>query len=371
MLSGAYESIENLIQNEAKLSESEQLSQLRSILQTNPDVVHEANSYGVLLLHSAAAHSSPRFCKLLIESDADLKSLKTKTFDYDQLPFQYACSAANLETAKYLFHLWPACINIPDDISQYPIHSLVDSYDCKPQEAADLCRFLLKHDRGAVSTPDDNGTLPLHVACEWNNLEIIKLLYNAYPDGILAENDCGQTPLEISSGEVEAFFHTQLDFIHEAQEVGTPDNSGQLPLHRAIKNTDLPVGTIELMIAENPDSALQADYQGLMPLHLAFQAGNLKAIKYLTQKHHNGSFQVSDGTGKLPLHHACRYGRCEVINYIVQKTTEGVNDPNVDGKLPIWSLLLDAPCDRNSLEYIRSVDLLLRACPDELVRRVL
>ena len=518
MPSSAYESIENLIWDHTELSDSEKLVQLRSILQTYPDVVHEKDKdrENRLLLHSAAAHSSPRFCKLLIEGDNDLNFVKARDID-GELPFHYACRNKNFETVKYLFHLWPACINIPDNKSQYPIHNLLDDsegedvtklchfllqhdqgavskpwaegmlplhvacyfhhleaakllynafpqgintqdnysrypihhllVDCRyiegditelcqfllrhdrgavtkadilgrlplhlaceycddlevmklvynaysegintpdicsqfpihnllvkseGQNVTELCKFLLQHDQGAVTTPDDEGRLPLHLACDQlDDLEVIKLVYNAYPEGINTEDVNGQVPLEeISSGETEDFFRNQLDYIREAQEVRIPDINGQLPLHRAVQNADVPEGTIKLMIAKNPVSALQADHQGLMPLHLACQAGNLGAIKYLANEHHAGSFQVRDGRGELPLHHACRHGKCDVIIYILKESTEGIKVTNTDGKLPIWSLFLDAPCDRDSIEYIGAVDLLLRACPDELVGSV-
>ena len=444
MPSDAYESINILIQNDEAISDSRQLTQLRSILQMNPDVVHEKyeGGYYETLLHRAAETSSPSFCKLLIEGDNDLKSVKSRDID-GELPFHYACGNNNFETAKYLFHLWPACINIPDNKSLYPIHHLLDEsggvdvtklchfllkhdqgavskpwakgmlplhvacyyrqleaakliYNAYPrgintpdenslypihcllidgmggQDFTELCIFLLQHDRGAVTKPDYDGRLPLHLACQMRNLEVVKLVYNAYPDGIhIEDSDYEQTPSELSLGEIRAFFQTQIVFIDEAEEERRPDNNGQLPLHRAVQNADVAEGTIKLMIAENPDAALQADHQGLTPLHLTCQIGNLGAIKHLVKKHHAGSCQVRDGRGELPLHHACRHGRCEVVTYILQQTAVGVKEPNADGKLPIWSLLLDAPCDRDSLEYIGAVDLLLRACPDELVGRVL
>ena len=148
MYSHAFQSIFELILNEAQLSELKQLAQMRSVLQTYPDMVHE--KYHFILLHYAALFSPPNVCKLLIESDTELKSVKTKDSD-GELPFHKACGGNNIETATYLFHLWPTSIDIPDNDSRYPIHYLLESY--KEKDVTDLCQFLLGHDQGAGQNP--------------------------------------------------------------------------------------------------------------------------------------------------------------------------------------------------------------------------
>jgi hypothetical protein len=45
----------------------------------------------------------------------------------------------------------------------------------------EFVRFLLLHNQDAVSIPDDDGWLPLHFACMWRPLSIVKLVYDACP----------------------------------------------------------------------------------------------------------------------------------------------------------------------------------------------
>ena len=100
----AYYSCVDLCANK-ELEESELVSQLRVILKTNPDVVHERGegeqgAVGYTLLHHAALRRSPEFCQMLLSLDEDL----VRTADTDgSLPFYLACEYSNTNTAKYLY----------------------------------------------------------------------------------------------------------------------------------------------------------------------------------------------------------------------------------------------------------------------------
>ena len=107
MLSHWYESVVALCKNDDCLDESELLSQLEAILKENPNVARETDEDINTLLHWAAMHRSPAFCKLLIDVNPDLVKIADS---YNMLPFHDACLQCNVETAKYLFHLYPDCV---------------------------------------------------------------------------------------------------------------------------------------------------------------------------------------------------------------------------------------------------------------------
>ena len=103
----------DLCYNEEDLSESKLVSQFEAILKTNPDVANKAGDEGITLLHHAVRYQSPDFCKLLIDTNPDL--VRTAHIS-GWLPFYSACSGGNVETAKYLYHIFPESVDIPDRI---------------------------------------------------------------------------------------------------------------------------------------------------------------------------------------------------------------------------------------------------------------
>eukprot|EP00956_Cyclotella_meneghiniana_P013494 scaffold19553_cov64-Cyclotella_meneghiniana.AAC.3 len=254
----------------SKSSESELLPQLAAILSERPNVVNQTDSRGQTLLHYAARQRSPEFCRLLIEMDP--KRMSTDIIQIADvigyLPFHYSCTNKNFETARYLYSLYPESINIPAREGFYPLHCLLCSgSDEYGQGMTEMVQFLLKHDRGAVSAARD-GKLPLHLACRFQSLDIVKLVFDSYPEGIHVKCYDGSTPLDKARYEIISFLDTQLNYEHQAREQLMSDMNGQLPIHRAVQDVNTSVGTIKLMLAANPNSALAVDHWGSTPLHL-------------------------------------------------------------------------------------------------------
>eukprot|EP00956_Cyclotella_meneghiniana_P036561 scaffold127428_cov25-Cyclotella_meneghiniana.AAC.1 len=93
--------------------ESDLLSELETILNANPDIVHKRDERGHTLLHFAASHRSPVFCQLILKANPQL--VNTPHIDNGRLPFHFSCYQANIKTAKYLYHMHPESINTPDN----------------------------------------------------------------------------------------------------------------------------------------------------------------------------------------------------------------------------------------------------------------
>eukprot|EP00956_Cyclotella_meneghiniana_P025625 scaffold53751_cov37-Cyclotella_meneghiniana.AAC.2 len=233
----------------------------------------------------------------------------------------------------------------------------------------ELLLFLLKHDRGAVSTPTHDGELPLHYACGIQELAFVKLLFDAHPDGIFVpvQNEDRYTPVNIARSYHKAdevhFFETQIELHRQAQEDQERDNNGKLPIHRVLQmqNENVSLGTTKLMVGAHSISVAVADYGGCIPLHYACRLGDLNVVKYLVDNDKNSLANLDSG-GNLPLHHACLAGKPDIVSYILNMTDHGVTVRNHDGKLPIQILLFDAVCDRD-LQYVDAVDSLFRANP--------
>ena len=364
MPSKSFESIrDNLCYNDDGRSESELLEQLKLILSANPDV--EVISDGWTLLHRAAEERSPEFCKLLVEFNPEVVRV---TDPNGWLPFHWSCERKNVETAKYLFQLYPESIDIADIVGDYPIHAFLWDNRIIPLE---LTRFLLKHDRGAVTRPDQDGYLPLLIATR-STMDIVRLVFDTYPEAIYEEmhtrRDGEGTVLQLARrrrcrGEVLTFFESQLEFVRQSAEETAPDENEQLSIHRGLYSRDLSLGTIKLMVKANPTIISAADSQGCIPLHIACQIRDFDIAKYLIESNID-SLEVYDLKGNCALHRACLAGSCDIINCILEKATHGSSVRNSSGKLPIHLLLYDADINRGSLENVGAVYVLLLAYPD-------
>eukprot|EP00956_Cyclotella_meneghiniana_P010729 scaffold15044_cov37-Cyclotella_meneghiniana.AAC.1 len=282
----------------------------------------------------------------------------------------HACAKVNVETAKYLFSMYPGSINIPNDDGWYPLHVLAANFSASNDQSLQLLAFLLNYDEGAVSTVDNRGELPLHIACRKRELAFVKLLFDAYPDAIFARNRYRSTPVDNAiryrdgdGADVINFLQMQLDFRRQSQNDQETDINGQVPIHRVLQmpSENVSLGTIKLMVGAHRASVTVADIQGCIPLHYACRFGELNIVKYLVEQDINSLTNV-DSMGNLPLHHACLGGRPDIVSYILMTTDYGVTVQNNDGKLPIELLLFDAVCARD-LQHMDAVDSLLRANP--------
>ena len=203
-----------------------------------------------------------------------------------------------------------------------------------------------------------------------NSDAIVKLVFNAYPNAIHAEDDDGDTPLDdASETEIGSLFEQQIELERQARTERTPDNNGQLPIHRALRNADASLGGIKLMLAANPTSIAVVDNQGHTPLHIACHAGNLDAAKFLMEVNHDLS-QATDIRGNLPLHLACMGGNCEVVSCILEQSTYGVTLQNSNEQSPIELLFFESESDRDSMDYVEAIGCLFQANPEKKEYRV-
>ena len=343
-----YESVYDLCRNDRQLSENELVEQLERILETDPDVLRETDERGNTLLRNAIMYQrSLNFCKLLIDHNPDL----VRTTDNDgSLPIHIACWNTNNELIKFLIDQYPESVNIPDANDfypdMYPVHCYIVSDG--DHKRLDVLNFLLKCDEKAVSTPDTGGFLPLHSAIMRYDasVDMVEAVFNAYPQALFMENDDGEIPLEIvrEDSAIIAYLVDQMELENQARQIMTPDETGQLPIHRALQSRFASLGTIKLMEAANPNSVSVADNDGMIPLHIASRCVDSRIVKFLIEKN-VGSLNISDSKGNFPLHHACAGGNCDAVNFILSQSTQGVSIHNKGGKLPFELLLYEVSYD--------------------------
>jgi ankyrin repeat protein len=370
MSSAAFDLIKALCRDRES-SESQLISQLESTLRTtNPEVLNEKDRYDRTLLYYAVMKRSVEFIKVLVETNGGLQSVKTADRS-GRLPIHIACVHCNVKVVKYLLSIYPESINIANKYGHYPVHNVIwNRVRADDRDIGDLIRFLLLHDQGVVSKPTTTrDNLALHVVCMRQlSLEIVKVVYNTYPQAIHRRNNYGHTPLDVCDDDhTKTFLEAQLEWERQAHEQTQTDEKGQLPIHRFLhENQNVHVGTVRLMIHANPNSATARDNTGFNPLHYACKFGHVDVVKFLLDSNQEYLKEVNF-SGDLPLHIACLEGKCSVINCILKSSDYGISLRNKDDKLPLELLLLcEHDVNRDSLEYIEAVNRLLRAHPNVL-----
>ena len=351
-----------------ELDGTNSLDILRFMLSIDPTLAREVDGDDYLPINVAVEYKSIAFCKELIDKYPESLRIESGT---GRLPIHEVCRYGNqddtADTIQYMLELDPELINEEDSDGYLPIH-------CADYGNTNAIELLLKFDPDAASKEANDGTrwLPLHFACRYSpNLSSIQVLYDAYPEAILARDRDGEAPLDNAREEVNQptieFLQTQFEYARQAQDMTamtTVDENGQLPLHCALKN-NAPLGSIKLLTEASPAAVQVSDQNGAYPLHIACEFSSATVVKFLVECDKD-IVERFDANKDSPLHYACRGGNCGAVKYLVESHVPSVSERNSDNKLPIHLLLecRESVVDKESTEFIEVVWRLLLAYPE-------
>ena len=353
------------------LDDTNSLDILRFMLHNDPNLPREGSDDGYLAIHFAVIYKSSAFCKELI--DAYPESLRIEGDGW--LPIHDACAHGNRDDTadifQYMLELDPELINEEKSDGYLPIHVAALKGRTKSIE------ILLKFDHDAASKEVNNGSrrLPLHLACYHNaneNLSSVQVLYDAYPEAILASDTDRRTPLDLARNQPRKqpaieFLQAELVYARRAQDMTTMttvDENGQLPLHCALKD-NAPLGSIKLLVRGNQAALQVANQNGVYPVHIACEFSSVKVVKYLVELAGDTLNNV-DANEDFPIHYACRRGKCDVVKYLLKVNVPSVSERNNNNKLALHLLLEcgENTLDRDSMAYVETVWQLLLANPE-------
>ena len=368
--------LHNLCDNR-NLDETAAIEILELLLEKHPEAVRHVDSYGVLPIHIAACElKSPEFCRVLIEAYPGSERI---TDDKDALPLHYACFSRNFGTVKYLYNLFPNAIHHARRTDGfYPIHtaingaSKIDDNLNIAHAAAEIVTFLLDCDP-SVKLQRCKGKSLLDYACDPElhdhaALAVIEVIYDAHPEAI---EDNGIADVQDYHLHVQAFIDRELVYARQAKDhrmITTPDENGQLPLHKALQN-NARLGSVKLLMKGNPNALQSADNRGRLPFHVACQHhDSATMIEYLVGLDPS-TLDAVDRDGDTVLHLACHYARYDITSLLLDEfDAVSVSKRNAGEKLPI-DLLWDSNEveDRKGIEYTESVYRLIRANPERIM----
>ena len=220
----------------------------------------------------------------------------------------------------------------------------------------------------------------MHKACvEYGvNLGTVRVLFDDYPDAIYKVGNDGRLPIDlaeirrdIAAEETEAvgivaFLTEQLALVNKAKM----ETSNQLPLHSALCDRNISLGSIKLIVKDFPASIHTSNHEGLLPLHIACARASVDIVKYLVELDAS-HLSVCDIEGKFPLHLSCDTSNHDVIKYLLEKNVSSISERTTTGMLPFHLLCLSAEIKEDvtneSLECTESLWRVLAAYPDAIL----
>jgi len=289
------------------------------------------------------------------------------------------------DTLQYLLEVYPEGINVRDGFGYLPIHRAA------AEGSVDSLELLLMHDPDTATREVSHQRtwhhrLPLHIACQRNDLMEVQVLYDVYPDAFHKSDRQGKTPLDLAREKsplrhsmgasyhdaIINFIQTQLAYSNQAQDtnlLSTPDQNGRLPLHRALKD-GAPLGSIKLLLRGNLSAIRVPDNNMTFPIHLACEFCSAKVVRYLIELD-DVPVNLLDTNKDSILHYACRGAKLDVVQYLLTNHTSLVPSAmvNTQNELPIH-VLCEAGKDKvdcESSECIATIWQMLLANPEALV----
>lgn len=235
---------------------------------------HVKNRNGTLL-HAAVRSGSMKMIKLIAEEYRGVSLINVTDSDGDT-PLHLALERRNYEFFQLLIQEYHAEI-IPNRRGYTLLHNVIGSED-----DLTLLRLILRARPSLINYRDQKQRNLLHLAIRYKSLEVIKFLLD---EGLKIEekDGLGRTSLHYLAryGNIETN-NILNEYLSSDRELKLIDNNGLSPLHLCCQ-----LGNLELIqTLPFSDSAysISAQHPNLTPIEMAFEAGQETVIYYFIEQ---------------------------------------------------------------------------------------
>lgn len=185
-------------------------------------------------------------------------------------------------------------------------------YLCRKKDVpASLVQAFVDLEKEAISAPDSIlQELPIHIACQHDApVDVLKILVNAYPEGLLKKDRDGNLPLHYAcSFESPDAARYLIDQCPES--VSLRNKKNQTPLHRACSRYNVSLASIKDLIGLYADACMSRDWQGRLPIHSACMWKADSSVIELLLKTHPEALREKDD------HHLTPYAICRKVIHL-------------------------------------------------------
>lgn len=171
----------------------------------------------VALMYAAAWNADTALMERLYTMNPNACSA---TDAYGFYPLHFACYVGTLPAVQFLLQKYPKAARLKNRAGTLPLlASCVNSR----RGGVDMARSLLDVYPQAISTSDDEGNLPLHMAAQHGSIELIKYLHSLHPIAASAPNTEGLLPMHFAALRKDK----DIEVVNFLTEMNTDENAAK------------------------------------------------------------------------------------------------------------------------------------------------
>ena len=317
---------------------------------------HQKDNSGKASVHYAAEVGDINVLEYLINScNCELRI----SADNDQNIFHFSSRKGHFHFIKHILAHYPQCISLihsPDNEGILPIHLACQSGNTQ------LVMYLVDDIKCDVTAKTEVGNMCVTYACMSGNLSLVMLLIQQYKLDPLAVDKYGNSSLHYSVGK---------DRIHIMEWIANQYNINVATHYNKVDETLLHaaavfgssvslqhlVSTYQCDVnATTSDNAVDALFT---PLHFACEEGHVAAVLYLTSLP-QCNITAETSTHSTIIHLTCKSGSLPILKHLIENYSDqlslyAIND---DGKASIH-----LACEKGALNIIKYI---IECSPDLL-----
>ena len=208
----------------------------------------------------------------------------------------------------------------------------------------DIIKYLITEHGCDPALPDNDGDMPIHIACFCGQLNVVKYLITEMKCNPKCPRKDGRSPLHhvCDNGHMDIIKYLITE---HGCDSALPDNDGNMPIHIACLGGQLNV--VKFLITEMKCNPKCTGEDGRTPLHHACGNGHMDIIKYLITEH-GCDPALPDNDGDMPIHIACFCGQLNVVKYLITEMKCNPKCPRKDGRSP-----LHHACGKGHMDIIK------------------